>query len=379
MSSQEVSSQRIRVMTVVGTRPELIRLALVIPRFDKTFDHFFLHTGQNSDPTLSDVFFSDLGLREPDLYLGIDTTSLGSQLAEVIRGTELAIRQFRPDALVVLGDTNSSMSAIIARRMGVAVYHLEAGNRSFDSNVPEEINRRLVDHIADFNLVYSEHARKNLLSEGLHPRQITKTGSPLTELRNFFGPLPNNDVLSRLDLQKGGFILASLHRQENIDVPERATEALQTLFSVANHFEVKLVVSTHPRLRDKMSRLNVANDERVLFNVPFGYWEYMQLQMNSLCVLSDSGSISEESAIFGFNAITMRDSMERPEALESATLPLVGLDAGEAIRGVEQVTSRVHVPCPDDYEISNFSERVANFILSTVRRRNFWLGIREIN
>lgn len=377
MTSLELMSPKIRVMTVVGTRPELIRLAAVIRKFDQEFDHFLLHTGQNSDPMLSDVFFSDLRLRQPDLYLGVDNSSLGSQLADVISGTEVAIRDFKPDAMIVLGDTNSSMSAVIAKRMGVTVYHLEAGNRSFDSNVPEEINRRIIDHLADFNLVYSEQARQNLLLEGLHPRHVIKTGSPLREIANEFSPLPETDVLERLQLQSGKFIVASLHRQENIDNSKRATKALEAVFFAADYFGAKLVVSTHPRLRDKMSGLNLPSNGQVIFNEPFGYWEYLQLQREAFCVLSDSGSISEESAIFGFKAVTMRDSMERPEAMESATIPLVGLEAGEVVRGVEFTTARDHVPCPNDYLIPNFSDRVVNFVVSTARRRNFWLGIRD--
>lgn len=363
-------------MTIVGTRPELIRMALCIRKFDEIFSHFLVHTGQNADTQLSDVFFSDLDIRHPDKFLGVDNSSLGKQLSGVIQGTESLINSFRPDALVVLGDTNSSMAAVIAKRMGVIVYHLEAGNRSFDANVPEEINRRLVDHVSDFNLVYSEHARSNLLREGIQPRFIGKSGSPIRELADHFsGGHTNSNVLDDLGLERGRFLVASLHRQENIDFPDRCQLALETLSQVASHYNVKLVVSTHPRLRDRLEQASFQLDS-IVFNVPFGFWDYLNLQRQAMCVISDSGSVSEESAIFGFPAVTMRDSMERPEALESATAPMVGLEFENVIEGIDFVTSRKSVPCPPDYYISDFSDRVTNFIVSSARRRNFWLGIR---
>ena len=378
MNNSPTKPDRLRVMTVVGTRPELIRLAIAIAKFDEVFDHFLLHTGQNSDPQLSDVFFDDLAIRKPNAYLGVDNTTLGSQIADVVRGTEKYLVEFKPDALVVLGDTNSSMSAIIAKRFGTVVYHLEAGNRSFDPNVPEEINRRLIDHVADFNLVYSEHARQNLLREGLHPRFVSKSGSPIAELAQDLQEKQSSEsALETLNLRPQEYFVASLHRQENIDSPDRARQAILSLNQVARHFGKPIVLSTHPRLKSKLSTLSTDGESEILFHPPFGFWDYLNLQRNALCVLSDSGSVSEESAIFGFKAVTMRDSMERPEALEAGTISLVGLNAENVIRGIEVVMDSGEIPVPDDYLITDFSSRVVNFILSTSGRRNFWTGLRS--
>jgi UDP-N-acetylglucosamine 2-epimerase len=379
MKSPKTGTDRLRVMTVVGTRPELIRLSIAIAKFDIAFEHFLLHTGQNSDPQLSDVFFRDLGIRQPDAYLGVDNTTLGSQIGDVIKGTEKHLLEFRPDALVVLGDTNSSMSAVIAKRLGIVVYHLEAGNRSFDSNVPEEINRRLIDHVADFNLVYSEHARQNLLREGLHPRFIAKTGSPLAEIAlGSRGAASNDSVLKSMNLSEQEYFVASLHRQENIDDLARARQALMTLRNVASYFDTPVVLSTHPRLRSKLESLGpeLQEGKEIIFSPPFGFWDYLELQRGARCVISDSGSVSEESAIFGFRAVTMRDSMERPEALEAGSVPMVGLGSQEVIQGIELVADRNNVPIPPDYQITDFSARLLTFIYSTASQRDFWLGLR---
>jgi UDP-N-acetylglucosamine 2-epimerase (non-hydrolysing) len=295
-------------MTVVGTRPEIIRLSRVISHLDDVFDHVLIHTGQNFDPMLSDVFFDELELRKPDRFLGVDTGSLGRVLGGVLTGVEEAINHYRPDALLVLGDTNSCIAALMARRMKVPVYHMEAGNRCFDLNVPEETNRRMVDHVSDFNLVYTEHARRNLLAEGLHPRRIMHTGSPMREVLEHYRPkIDASTVLKRLELVAGGYFLVSAHRQENVDDPARLGQLLDCLRAVRDRWRLPLLVSTHPRTRKRLEEH--AHDpkllENVVFHEPFGFLDYVLLQTKAKCTLSDSGTISEESAILGFPAVTL--------------------------------------------------------------------------
>jgi UDP-N-acetylglucosamine 2-epimerase (non-hydrolysing) len=372
-----------RVMTVVGTRPEIIRLSRVLSRLDRTVDHVLVHTGQNWDPNLSDVFFDELRLRAPDQFLRVDTSSLGRVLGGVLTGIEEAIRDLRPDALLVLGDTNSCIAALIARRMRVPVYHMEAGNRCFDLNVPEETNRRLVDHIADFNLVYTEHARRNLLAEGLHPRRILHTGSPMREVLDHYWPdVERSSVLRQLELEPGGYFLVSAHREENVDDPARLRRLLGCLRAVRGTWSLPVLVSTHPRTRKRLEAL--AGDgmtlDGVAFHEPFGLFDYVRLQTSARCTLSDSGTISEEAAILGFPAVTLRESIERPEALDSGGIIMTGLDPDGVIEAVavrvEQVAAE-GVGCPADYQIPDTSRRVVDFILSTVRRHHDWAGIRR--
>jgi UDP-N-acetylglucosamine 2-epimerase len=371
-----------RVMTVLGTRPEIIRLSRVIARLDRTVEHVLVHTGQNWDPTLTDVFFDELGLRRPDRDLRVDTSSLGRVLGGVLTGVEDAITELRPDALVVLGDTNSCVAALIARRMKVPVYHLEAGNRCFDLNVPEETNRRLVDHVSDFNLVYTEHARRNLLAEGLHPRRILHTGSPMREvLDHHRAAIDASSVLSRLDLTAGGYFVVSAHREENVDDPGRLDQLLACLRAVRDSWRLPILVSTHPRTRKRLEERAVdpASLEGVAFHEPFGFLDYVHLQTNARCTLSDSGTVSEESAILGFPAVTLRDSIERPEALDSGSILMTGLDPAGVVEAIGVAVSQARaegVPCPADYRIADTSRRVVDFIISTVRRHHDWAGVR---
>ncbi|WP_239153840.1 non-hydrolyzing UDP-N-acetylglucosamine 2-epimerase [Virgisporangium aliadipatigenens] len=360
-------------MTVVGTRPEIIRLSQVIRRLDSTVDHVLVHTGQNWDPALSDVFFTDLGLRQPDRYLKVDTTSLGRVLGGVLAGVEEAIRDERPDALLVLGDTNSCIAALMARRMRVPVYHMEAGNRCFDLNVPEETNRRMVDHVSDFNLVYTEHARRNLLAEGLHPRRILLTGSPMREVLSTLD-IDASQVLRRLGLEPGGYFVVSAHREENVDSPARLTALLDCLRAVHAEWGLPVLVSTHPRTRQRLAGRELP--EGVAFHEPFGLVDYVRLQTRAYCVLSDSGTVSEEAAILGFPAVTLRDSIERPEALDSGAILMTGLDPGGVVEAVRVAVAGAPPPCPEEYRITDTSRRVVNFILSTVRRHHEWAGIR---
>ncbi len=371
-----------RVMTVVGTRPEIIRLSRVIDLLDRTVDHVLVHTGQNWDPALSDVFFSDLRLRRPDRFLRVDTASLGRVLGGVLVGVEAAIEEHRPDALLVLGDTNSCIAALMARRMRVPVYHMEAGNRCFDLNVPEETNRRMVDHVADFNLVYTEHARRNLLAEGLHPRRILHTGSPMREvLEHHRAAVEASTVLDRLGLEPGGYFVVSAHREENVDDPARLRRLLDCLAAVRDTWRLPVLVSTHPRTRKRLEAIPAADValDGIDFHEPFGFLDYVRLQTRARCTLSDSGTISEESAILGFPAVTLRESIERPEALDAGGIIMTGLDPAGVVEAVALTVDQVAahgVPCPADYRVPDTSRRVVDFILSTVRRHHDWAGIR---
>ncbi len=371
-----------KVMTVVGTRPELIRLSRVIARLDETVDHVLVHTGQNYDYSLNEVFFADLGIREPDHMLGVDTSSLGAVLGETLIKSERVLAAERPDAFLVLGDTNSSIAAIMARRMLVPVYHMEAGNRCFDENVPEETNRRLVDHIADFNLCYTGHARHNLLAEGLHPRRILVTGSPMREVLDYYRPqIDSSNVLKRLKLEPGKYFLVSAHREENVDSPSRLTALLDCLIAVRDQFGLPLLVSTHPRTRLRLEALDEwTQPQDIAFHEPFGFHDYNKLQMSAACVLSDSGTIAEESTMLGFPAVTLRDSIERPEALDTGGIVMTGLDPADVVVNVAEVmANRAEraATVPTDYLVTNTSTRVVRFILSTAHRRDFWSGIRR--
>ncbi|KQW48104.1 UDP-N-acetyl glucosamine 2-epimerase [Nocardioides sp. Root1257] len=369
-------------MTIVGTRPEIIRLARVIARLDATagIDHVLVHTGQNYDRQLNEVFFDDLGLRAPDHYLGVDTSSLGSVLGGVLIGTERVLLEERPDAVLVLGDTNSCLATVMAKRMRIPTYHMEAGNRCFDENVPEETNRRLVDHVADFNLAYTEHARRNLLAEGLHPRRVIVTGSPMREvLEGVRDRIEASDVLERLGLEAGGYFLVSAHREENVDSPERLTALLACLDRVHRVHDLPIVVSTHPRTRKRLEALGQEVEGDVRWLEPFGFHDYNHLQLRAACVLSDSGTIAEEASILGFPAVTLRDSIERPEALDTGSIMMTGLDPDDVERAVRvalddgPVTSSM----PAGYEIDDTSNRVVRFILSTAGRHHAWAGIRR--
>ncbi len=364
------------VMTVVGTRPEIIRLSATIKRLDASVHHVLVHTGQNYDPLLNEVFFADLDLRPPDILLGVRTDSLGQVLGDVLVGTERAINEVKPDALLVLGDTNSCIAAVMAKRMRVPVYHMEAGNRCFDENVPEETNRRLVDHVADFNLVYTEHARRNLLAEGLHPRRIIKTGSPMREvLDGYRDAIAASDVLERLGLTAGGYFLVSAHREENVDSPARLGALLDCLEAVREKFGLPILVSTHPRTRKRLDALGRTVDG-VRFHDPLGFLDYNHLQTQAVCVLSDSGTIAEESTILGFPAVTLRDAIERPEALDTGSIMMTGLDPANVVEAVALAIATPTREVPDDYRIPNTSERVVNFIVSTVKRHQQWSGLR---
>lgn len=376
-------------MTVVGTRPELIRLARVIDRLQSTVDHVLVHTGQNYDRSLNQVFFDDLRLREPDHYLGVDTTTLGSVLGGTLVGVERLIEQERPDAVLVLGDTNSCIAAVMAKRMRVPVYHMEAGNRCFDENVPEETNRRLVDHVADFNLAYTEHARRNLLAEGMHPRRVIVTGSPMREvLDHYRADIDNSRVRERLGLETRGYFLVSAHREENVDSPSRLRALLDSLSCVHRRWGLPIVVSTHPRTRKRLAVEGAESLDGIHFMEPFGFHDYNRLQLDAACVLSDSGTIAEESSILNFPAVTLRESIERPEALDAGAIMMVGVASSDVLPAVEIAMRDMREreapgpfspdpALPQGYEVTNTSSRVVRYIISTASRHHAWAGIRQ--
>jgi UDP-N-acetylglucosamine 2-epimerase len=377
---------KLKVMTILGTRPEIIRLSRVMARLDDYCTHVVVHTGQNYDYELNEVFFEDLGLRRPDQFLGAGGGTLGETLGKILIESERVISEERPDAVLVLGDTNSAISAIMARRMKVPVYHMEAGNRSFDRNVPEETNRKLVDHISDFNLVYTEHARRHLLSEGIQHRRITLTGSPMREvLEHYRAQIEQSDIVKRLGLQARGYFIASLHREENVDSSARLEGLVGSLNAVVEQYNMPMIVSTHPRTRKRLEALESVNlDARLKFMKPFGFHDYNQLQLQSYCAISDSGTIAEEASILGFPAITPRDAIERPEGIDVGCIVMTGLESQNILRGIEAITKIFREretkgmphPVPEDYCVSNTSERVLNLIVGTAKLSNSWDGIR---
>lgn len=363
-------TKKLKVMTVVGTRPEIIRLSATIKLLDEHTDHVLVHTGQNYDYELNEVFFEDLGLRQPDHFLNADTSSLGSALGSIIAGTEKVLHEEKPDAFLVLGDTNSCISALMAKRMKVPVFHMEAGNRSFDENVPEETNRRLVDHISDYNLVYTEHGRRNLLGEGIHPSRILLTGSPMREvLEQNREQIDASTILEDLELEPQGYFLVSLHREENVDNPERLAQAVETLRAVRDEYGLPVLVSTHPRTRKRLEALGISEEPGIIFHKPFGFHDYNKLQVESKLVLSDSGTISEESSILGFPAVTIRNQIERPEALDTGAIITAGLSPDVVLDSVRVAlalysagdASRI----PAEYLVNDTATRAVSFIRST--------------
>ena len=372
------------IVTIVGTRPEIIRLSRVIPAMDAAFNHILVHTGQNSDPNLSEVFFNELDIREPDYYLNVDNSSLGSVLGDTLKKIEKVFLDHTPDGVLILGDTNSAISAVLAKRMQIPVYHMEAGNRSFDENVPEEANRRIVDHSSDFNLPYTEHARRNLLSEGIHPRRVMVTGSPMREVLDFYrDKIDASDIVTQLGMAKNEYFLVSAHRQENVDSPERLSRLLDSLKAIHAKWNYPVLVSTHPRTRKQLETLpGFSEISGITFHEPFGFLAYNKLQMNAKCVLSDSGTISEESVLLNFPAITIRDSMERPEALDVGGIIMSGLSSDDVLEGVNAACfSSNDLPreIPQGYEVQDVSRRVVRIILSTVKRHHEWAGLRKVS
>ena len=370
--------EKLKVTTILGTRPEIIRLSVLLGKFDQIFDHRLIFSSQNRQSFVGSNFFDELKLKQPNATMSNTSNSIAEFISALLVFVENEITQHRPDAVVILGDTNTSLAALIVKKYGIPVYHLEAGNRSFDANVPEELNRKIVDHVSDFNLAYSQQALQNLLREGLPTRNTIVIGSPLREVIELNRErIKASEILKSFKIKSKEFFLVSAHRQENIDDAARLSALIDTLNAVAETFSKPLIISTHPRLQSMLGKGNYKRHEQLKFVEPLGFIDYCKLQSEAHAVLSDSGSIAEESAILGFKALTMRDSMERPEALEAATIELTGLDSARVIAAIERLESTEKViSVPSDYQITNTSERVINFILSTHHVRDFWSGIR---
>ncbi len=379
-----MSESRLKVMTILGTRPEIIRLSAVMKALDASTDHKIVHTGQNYDYELNQIFFDELGIRSPDFYLGVDTSSLGAVLAGTLLESEKVLRAEKPDAVVILGDTNSAMAGIMVRRLKIPLYHMEAGNRCFDFNVPEETNRRIIDHISDFNLVYTEHARRHLLSEGIPHRRIYHTGSPMREvLDQHAAKIDASTILSQLGLREREFIIVSMHREENVDSPIVLKELLRALDMLAERFGFPIIVSTHPRTRKRIESLEQRSlDDKIQFLKPFGFCDYNYLQKTSFCTVSDSGTISEESSMLRFPAITIRNALERPEALDTGSIIISGTNAERIVDCVQLAADEFKAglmpPCPADYKVTNCSQRVVRLILGTTKLAHRWQGIEPI-
>ena len=376
-----MTNNKLKVLTFVGTRPEIIRLSRVMSLLDEHVNHIIAHTGQNYDYELNEIFFKDLELRKPDYFLNVDVSSLEASVGDIIRKSGELLRKEKPDALLVLGDTNSCLSAYMAKRLHIPIFHMEAGNRCFDFNVPEEINRRIIDHIADFNLVYTEHARRHLISEGLPHRRIYLTGSPMCEVLNYYKPkIEASKIADSLKLTADSYFVVSFHREENVDNPENLAKILSILNRLAEDYKLSVIVSTHPRTLKRLEAMKeIKLNSHIQFLKPFGFTDYVNLQMNALCTISDSGTISEESAILNFPAISLRNSMERPEALDSGTIILTGFDPEVVLNSVD-ITINEHKgqsskQIPADYQVPDTSWRVLKLIQGLTSLSNKWHGV----
>ena len=361
----------LKIMTIVGTRPEIIKLCRVIQELDQHTKHILVHSGQNYDYELNEIFFQQLGIRKPNYFLDAVGESVAQTIGNVIGRSDKLMAQEQPDAVLLLGDTNSCLSAIAAKRRKIPIFHMEAGNRCFDLRVPEEINRKIVDHISDINLTYTEHARRYLLAEGLRPEMVMKTGSPMKEVLAYYMPqIEASDALAKLDVEKGEYYVVSAHREENVDSDENFANLLNTLNAIAVKYDRPIIFSTHPRTQKCLKNLNVADlDSRIHFSKPLGFFEYVKLQMNAACVISDSGTITEEASILDFPAVTIRQAHERPEGMDEGTLIMCGLHANRVMESIEVVTAQHatdHRPFRliSDYDTENVSKKMLRIILS---------------
>jgi len=372
---------KMKIITVVGTRPEIIRLSVVIKACDKYFEHILVHTGQNWDYALNEIFFKELELRNPDYYLEAVGENLGETIGNIISKSYNLFKEVNPEALLILGDTNSALSAISAKRLKIPIFHMEAGNRCFDQNVPEELNRRIVDHISDINLPYTEHSRRYLLSEGIRKEYIFVTGSPMTEvLNNYMDRIDGSKILTTLKLEKGKYILLSVHREENLDIEENFLNLVDSLNSVAEEFKLPIIYSTHPRSWKKIDEKKIKFNPLIRKLKPFGFIDYNKLQQNAFCVLSDSGTLSEESAILNFPAVLIRTSTERPEVFDKGSMIIGGIKSKDVIQSVYSSVELFKMSdnkniLPIDYKDTNISMKVVKIIQSYTKivNKNVWL------
>ena len=361
----------LKVLTLVGTRPELIKLSRVIPLLDKYTQHTFVHTGQNYSDQLSSIFFKELKIREPDFQLDVAGDTAMKSIAQVLEKTDEVLEKVKPDALLVLGDTNSSLAVLAAKRKKIPVFHLEAGNRSFDDRTPEEINRRIVDHVSDINMTYSERARQNLVREGLSPDRIFCIGSPMKEIFDFYGlEIDKAEVLSRLQVAVRKYIVVSLHREENVDDLEKLKYLISSVEEMAKHFGLEVLFSTHPRTRERLKSVSIGLNSRITFLDALGFFDFVKLQRSAFCVVSDSGTLTEESSLLSFPAVTLRNSHERPEGADVGTLLMSDANSQILIRSVtiavDQYQAGVIPEQVKDYLVSDFSWRVLKTISSYV-------------
>ncbi|PIB33575.1 UDP-N-acetylglucosamine 2-epimerase [Gaetbulibacter sp. 5U11] len=362
---------KIKVMTIVGTRPEIIKLSRVIAELDKHTEHVLVNTGQNYDYELNEIFFEQLGIRKPDMFLNAAGNNAAETIGQVIIASDGAFEKYKPDAVLLYGDTNSCMSVISAKRRKIPIFHMEAGNRCFDQRVPEEINRKIVDHLSDINMPLSEHARKYLENEGIAPETIIKTGSPMREvLLHHKNGIEKSPVLTDEGLEKGAYFIVSTHREENVDSEENFKNLLETLSAIQEKYNKTVIVSTHPRTRKKLEAMDfVNNNSNIRFMKPFGFLDYIKLQKEAFCVISDSGTITEEASILGFPAITIRQAHERPEGMDEGTLIMSGLHKNRVMEAINVVVSQHQennnvIRIVEDYTTDNVSKKVLRIILS---------------
>ncbi len=360
-----------KVLTILGTRPEIIRLSLVIDKLDRLCTHVLVHTGQNFDAGLSDIFFRELGVRQPDRYLGVRGDTFGEQIGAIIIACERVLTGEKPDRLLILGDTNSALSAIVAKRLGIPVYHMEAGNRCYDDRVPEEVNRRIIDHSSDVLLPYTHRSKQNLLKEGIPENRIMVTGNPIFEvIQHYDARIRQSNVLSDLGIEKEKYFLVTMHRAENVDIAPRLQNLTTALCRLQQEYNLPVIVSTHPRTRSRMGSFGIsAANDQIRFLPPFGFFEFITLERNAFCVLSDSGTVQEECCILKRRNVTIRDVSERPETVDCGSNVLSGVDPGSVMRCVKTVLGR---PCtwdpPPEYLQENVSDIAVNILLESPDR-----------
>ncbi len=369
-----------KVMTIVGTRPEIIKLAETIKELDKYTEHVLVHTGQNYDYELNQVFFKELGIRKPNYFLEAASGGVAKTIGTIIAKSDQVMAKEKPEAILLYGDTNSCLSVIAAKRRKIPVFHMEAGNRSFDQRVPEEINRKVVDHLSDINMVLTEHARRYLIAEGIKPQMIIKTGSSMKELLDKYAKKINESkILKKLSLEKDRYFVVSAHREENVESETNFASLCDSLNLLAKTYRKPIIFSVHPRTRKRMETVKLKFDPLIKFSRPFGFLDYLKLQTNALCVLSDSGTITEESSILGFPAITIRETQERPEGMDEGTLIMSGLKPNAVLSAVKVTidqykANKKQFKTPTDYEVDNVSKKVVKIILSYVEyvNREVW-------
>ncbi|TGM78929.1 UDP-N-acetylglucosamine 2-epimerase (non-hydrolyzing) [Leptospira levettii] len=360
----------LKVLTLIGTRPELIKMSRVIAAMDQCFEHILVHSGQNYDYELNQVFFDDLEIRKPDYFLNVAEDSVSKTIASILVKIDEVFEKEKPDALLLYGDTNTCLAVISAKRRKIPVFHMEAGNRCFDERVPEELNRKVVDHLSDINIVLTEHARRYLISEGIKPETIFKSGSHMKEVLDYYHhKIQKSNILNELELKHQNYFLVSIHREENVDSDQNLQEMLKSLEGIVNHFDLPVIVSTHPRTRKRLESLGIESNQKIKFLKPFGFLDYIYLQQNSKCVISDSGTITEESAILKFPAITIRNTHERPEGMDAGVLIMSGLKTSDVIDSIKiailaNTTSTSDKGTVTDYLVDNVSIKIVQLVQS---------------